>query len=304
MPRRRDDLDVRLEQLTAARCIFGRARVAPVRMHGERGDQAGEIRHADPAGVEPRARLARDERTRQLVRLLREVRRRTHADQLRVAHVECAGRIGGAQPLLRRHRVEVELADVDLDRARRLRTVDEERQTALVAQAMHVEPAARRPEHVRRRDQARTRCYRREHRVLVRLDDHDAGAGRVQRTRQAEVLLVGRDHLVFCGETEPREHDGAATRRRLDERDADRLDAQHVGEAATRHLAQLEHALEVLLAAAAFDEIALHLLDDRVGCRARERAVRARVEIRVALEHRKLCACLLERHPTVSSTGA
>ena len=157
---------------------------------------------------------------------------------------------------------------------------------------------------MRRRNQAGARRDRFQHRVLVGLDDDDARTGGVQRAGQAEVLLVGRDHLVLAGEPQAREHGRAATRRRLHERHPLGLDAEDRSECLARSLAQLEHLLDVLLAGSAFIEVTLRLRDERVDGRARKRPVRARVQIRVALEDRELRACLLVGHPTVSSTGA
>ena len=83
-----------------------------------------------------------------------------------------------------------------------------------------------------------------------------------------------------------------------------RLDTEHSGEALPRLVTQRQHALEVRLAGSSIAQVALCLLDDCCDGRAMERPRRSRVQVRVALEHGELCACLLEGHPTRSSTGA
>ncbi len=118
------------------------------------------------------------------------------------------------------------------------------------------------------------------------------------------MLLVCRDHLVLGGEPEPREDGRATPRGRLDERDPFHVCVKQLGEAAARHVTQLEHALEVLLAAPPVLEIAPCLLDERVDRRARKRPVRARVQVGESLEDGELRTCLFRRHPMVSSTGA
>ncbi len=195
MTGRRDDVDDLLEQLAALCCSRSGAFVAPLGMRLERGDEAGERRRSRESGVESRGAGLRLERTRRLVRRGGEGSRRGDAQALRVTHVQPAGLLGPAQPLLRRDGVEVEGARIDLDRAGGLRAVDEQRHPAL-AQAVQVEPAPRRPEDVRGGDEPRARRHRSEDRVLVRLAYDDARAGCVHRANEPEVLLVGRDDLV------------------------------------------------------------------------------------------------------------
>ena len=96
----------------------------------------------------------------------------------------------------------------------------------------------------------------------------------------------------------------ATTRGRLDECHPLWLDAEDRRECSARGLAELEHTLEVLRAGPAFLEVALFLRDERIDSRPRKRSIRARIQIRLALENRELRPGLFVRHPTVSSTGA
>ena len=80
--------------------------------------------------------------------------------------------------------------------------------------------------------------------------------------------------------------------------------AEDGGEAGADALPLLEDLLDVRRAAAALGQVAL---EPRPGCLdrgSRQRPDRAGVEVRVALEHRELRACLVERHSTTASTGA
>ena len=80
---------------------------------------------------------------------------------------------------------------------------------------------------------------------------------------------------------------------------------EHRREAAADALSQLEQLLDVRPSPLRpCGQIALELRPRRVDGRPRQRPARARVEIRVALEHRELRAGLLERHSTTTSTGA
>src|SRR5439155_25551832 len=71
-----------------------------------------------------------------------------------------------------------------------------------------------------------------------------------------------------------------------------------------RNIAQVEHALEVLLAASPVLEITSCLLDERVDRYPRKRPICPRVQVGEPLEDGKLRACFFRRHSTVSSTGA
>ena len=230
-----------------------------------------------------------------------EVARARDAQPLRVADVERAGRVRAAQPLLRGDGVEVERAGVDRDRAGRLRAVDEQRQPARAPRSCA--RSSRRPV-VQSTCESAISCVRGVTAARIASSsasrDDDARAGRVQRPDQAEVLLVGRDDLVLGAEAEPGEHDRAAARRRVGERDV--LGSTPSTAASPR--ARLSRS----------SSISLEVRPCRSGPRSdRARAcaviastvarasgpVRARVEVRVALEHGELRACLLERHPTV-----
>jgi hypothetical protein len=68
--------------------------------------------------------------------------------------------------------------------------------------------------------------------------------------------------------------------------------------------AELIDAVENVVRAQGTGEVALEPRVHRLDGRPRERAVRPGVEVRVPLEHRELCAGVLERHSTLSSTGA
>jgi len=81
-------------------------------------------------------------------------------------------------------------------------------------------------------------------------------------------------------------------------------DPEHSGERLARPRAQRVDQLVVLLAAPPVDEIALRLLGHRPDRRARQRSVRARIQVRDPLQHGERRACLLERHSTRTSTGA
>src|SRR6478672_3133761 len=118
------------------------------------------------------------------------------------------------------------------------------------------------------------------------------------------MLLVCHHDLVIRTEAEAGEHDRAAARGRIGKCNVQRIDVEHGCEARPRLFAEREAPLEPLLPAPPVLEIVSRLVDHRVGRRTRDRPVRARVEIRVALEHGELRAGFLEGHPTWSSTGA
>src|SRR5438132_9899625 len=100
MVRRRYDLHVRLEQFPAAGRHLRRAVVAPLWMHAERGHETREGWNADPPGIEASRRFLWNELARELIRVLREVRRRLDAHRRRVPDVERPRRIGRTKPLL------------------------------------------------------------------------------------------------------------------------------------------------------------------------------------------------------------
>ncbi len=267
-------------------------------------EETEEHRRREPAGIEARRTVLRDECACRLVRRLGEVARRGDAQPLGVADEERARRLRPAEPLLRRHGVEVEVAGSGDDCARRLSPVDEHGQPGLLPHAPQIEAASGRPEDVRRRDQARARRDSRENRVFVPLRHDDTGAGRVHCSGEAEVLLIGDDDLVFAAEAEPREDDRAAAGGRVGQGNVQRVDVQHGCEGRPGLFAELENALDPPLSAATVLEIVARLLDHGLGGGSCDRSVRTGVEVRVPVEHRELRAGFLERHPTWSSTGA
>ncbi len=81
----------------------------------------------------------------------------------------------------------------------------------------------------------------------IGVDHDDAGAARVHRPDQAEVLLTSHDDLVVRPEVETCEHDVAAVRRRARQRDVLRLDAHERCESRAYVGSQLQMAVEVRL---------------------------------------------------------
>ena len=69
-------------------------------------------------------------------------------------------------------------------------------------------------------------------------------------------------------------------------------------------LAQLDRAREVIGPAAPGFEVRVLLRDHRLDGRTRERAVRACVQVGIALEDGELLAGLFDGHSIVTSTGA
>src|SRR5205823_5542789 len=118
------------------------------------------------------------------------------------------------------------------------------------------------------------------------------------------MLTVGRDDLVIGGQAEPGEDDVAAVRRRGRQRKALDGNADGGGELRPDLVAQCERSLEVGWAAAALLEVSALLCGHRLDRRQRERPVRARVQVREALEDRELGARLVNGHSIVVSTGA
>ena len=156
---------------------------------------------------------------------------------------------------------------------------------------------------MRERKQTRPRRHGREDRVGVRLHDDDAGAARMKRAQQAEVLGVRRHDLVLRRKLEPGEDDVAAVGGRARQRDLLDLDADEAGERAAHLEAQREHPLEVRRAEAAVLELGALLALHGVECRPSQRPERAGIEIGLPLEHRKERPRLVEGHPTFVSTG-
>jgi hypothetical protein len=115
--------------------------------------------------------------------------------------------------------VEVGAGEFDRDRARRLRAIDEKGRPIRPPQPCEIETASGRPKDMRDGEEPGSRRHGGEQRLLVGLRHEDVGAARAQRSREAEVLLTGRDHLVACAETEACDDDLAGSGRRVGERD-------------------------------------------------------------------------------------
>src|SRR5205823_5426521 len=205
---------------------------------------------------------------------------------------------------LRGHGVPVGSGEVDRDRARRLRTVDQKWRSPRLAQPREIESAAGRPEDVRDGDQPSAWRHRGEQRLFVCLSNDNTGAARVQRADQAEMLLIGCDDLVLRAELESGEHDLAPARRRIGEGDELRGGSQDCCDPAADSLSHLPDLLDPGRPAAALRKIALEPSPRSVDGRLRQRPVRACVEVREALQDGKLRPRLLERHSTTASTGA
>jgi hypothetical protein len=118
------------------------------------------------------------------------------------------------------------------------------------------------------------------------------------------MLAVGRDDLVLGAEPKAGEDDVAAVRRRGRQREVPLGHADCVRQLCPYPVAQLEGASEVVGPAAAVFEVRPVLRDHRLNGQAGERAVRARVQVGVALEDGELRAGFLDGHSIVTSTGA
>ena len=223
---------------------------------------------------------------------LREVARERDGQVVGSGDDERAGHVRPAEPLLTGDRVVVERAYLDRDHPRRLCAVDEDRQPGLGLDSSRIERVARHPGDVRDRDQPRPVRDRLENPVLGRSDD--SRARRVEGPDQAEVLAVARHDLVLRSEIEPGEHDVAAVRRRPRQRDLRRLDAEQRRELGPHLVSHAERPREVRLSPTPLRNVDEFLGDHRLSGDARERAVRARVQVRVLLEDREGGADLLE----------
>ena len=223
---------------------------------------------------------------------LREVARQRNAQVLGPGDDERTGHVGPAQPFLARDRVVVERTGLDRDHTRRLCAVDEDREPGLGLDPDGIERVAGHPGDVRDRDQPRSVGDRFEDPVLGRGDD--SRTRRVERPDQAEVLDIARHDLVVRSEIEPGEHDVAAVRRRPRQRDLGRLDAEQRRELGPHLVSHAERPREVRLSPTPLRNVDEFLGDHRLSGDARERAVRARVQVRVLLEDREGSADLLE----------
>src|SRR5512133_3374563 len=126
---------------------------------------------------------------------------------------------------------------------------------------------------------------------------------REQRPEQSEMFDVGGHDFVLPGEAQTGEHDVARIRGRADERNVLRSDLEHSGQRLSGALAQGKYLFEVRLPAATPFEVAAVELSHSSDGRAGERAVCARVQVRIALEDGELGSSLLERQATLASTG-
>jgi hypothetical protein len=185
-----------------------------------------------------------------------------------------------------------------------LRAVDEHRHAGLLAKLPYRQHATGRPEHLREREQPRPWRHRRHERLRLGVRDDDAGAARVDRPEQAEVLLPRRHDLVLRAEVEPREDDVAPVRRRARQRDEIGRRAHERPERRAGLLAEREHPLEELLPEPAVLELVVELRLHCVRGGPGDRAEGPGVQIREPVEHREERACFGGCHETVTSTGA
>ncbi len=311
MPWLGDDLEAGLEKSCAAAIRqLARPLEAPFRKHRQCRFEPCEERCGDPVLLEASCALPRHEGPVGLVGRLREVAWTAHAERLRVAHVERAGRRRPAEPLLARHGVVVVRLCIDRDRADRLRAVDEERHIQRRLQFRKRYGMSLDPEDVGHRDEPRSRPDLGEDRVeclgggpVPHFRHPNVCPRRMERTEQPEVLGVGRDDLVVRPETEPAEHDAAALGGGRRQRHTLRVHADLGRDDPAQALPRTHDRLEGLHSAAG-PELRLRGFDHRVVGRAGHRPDRARVQVRVAVEYGKGGARFLERHATRASTGA
>ena len=224
-------------------------------------------------------------------------RERAHAVAQGGGDVEHPGAVGAAQPLLPGGRIGggAEGGDVDRDRARALRAVEDHRHVDVRERGRS--ELARDPGHVRDRDERRRGAdgvgdVRDRHRA----DRDTAATGRDQRPDQPGMLAVGRDDLVARPEVHPGEHRADAL--------AGGCRQRHVAGRRAEH-ARVQLAQTFLLLDPCF-EMPVHppmgrLLLERLP-RRREggrghRSVGARVQVGEALEDREGRAQRGDAHP-------
>ena len=194
------------QELAASVGELPRPREPPVGQVGERGLEPGERRRRREAGVEPpRLRPSAPRCPRRCRRSRRsDTRSSRGAQRLGLAHVERAGRVRPAEPLLRADRVEVGGGRVDGERTDGLRAVDEHRARrsprAARATGTSCRRATRRP---RSRSGgcagvtwARIRSKTSSARAAPDLGDPKPRSRREQRPGQTEVLGVRGHDLV------------------------------------------------------------------------------------------------------------
>ena len=186
-----DDVDHSGEPLSRAAGLLEPAHEPPLGRGGERRLQSGDLARAYPARVEPSCAGFRAERG---VVVVDEPERggRSQPKPLGIGHVQRAGALRPAEPLLPRDRVVVVRCGVHVDRADRLCAVDEDRHSGLGLQLGDRQDVPGRPGDVREREQlrpGRDLCQDRVERLvggpLLDARDADRGARGVERPEQA-----------------------------------------------------------------------------------------------------------------------
>ena len=161
---------------------------------------------------------------------------------------------------------------------------------------MHGKDRTRRPEDVRDGNQSRPGSDGGDDPLRIRLDDHDGRSRHVQRPEEPEVLVGRGDDLVVGLQAEAGEDDVAPVGGRSRDRHLVDVDPDELGELGAQLLARLEQSHELGEGAAPFLETALLRGLHRVDRPACERPDAPGLQIGIAIEHRELGACLLERH--------
>ena len=209
--------------------------------------------------------------------------------------VERPRHIRAKEPFLRRDGVEVapEVLNRDGDCTRCLGAVHEHG-NASHGESLHLEARSGEPGDLRERDQLRPLRDRRLERAGHLRDRqvahrHDLKLRpRCDEAAEEPRMLGVRGHdLVARSDLQPVEDDVAALRRRRREGDGVRRRLQEPGERRAQLVAAREHRLEVLLTRSPLVEISGQGGLHRLHGPARQRAVRAGVEIREALENGK-----------------
>ncbi len=214
------------------------------------------------------------------------------------AHVEVAGAIRAAEPLLSRGRVEVAAQGVHVDGhgAESLRAVQHHRR-ARRGQCRRVHDRPRDPGDVRAGHQPRLGADVRGHlRERDRLHAHPAPLAHHPEWRQdAGVLLDGGQHLVAAPEVESREHRVDPVRGRPGEGQLGGVAAEEAGHPGAQALHAVEDRVEeVSPGAAVFGLVRQRRARSLQGAPG-HRTVGARIQVRHAREHGELGAKLLHR---------
>ena len=230
------------------------------------------------------------------MRGLGEVARPGDAQPLGVGDDERAGRVRPAQPLLAGDRQEVEAVRVDRDRAHRLGAVDEDRDARALAQLVHRQERGRSS-----RGRARAASRRVRGVTAARIASGSAST----TTTRAPLACTGPSRpkcsssVVTISSSGPRPSPASTMLQpsvvEPVSATCSGVDTDERGESCAHVAPQLEHALEVRLADSAALEVGLRAAACTASNgRAGERAERAGVEVRDALEHREQRARLLE----------